>query len=279
MTTTTSGAPGGDDETPLTPEQREALRRAFSNPALAETIRQATKALEVANRQITASVLSGVAPALERWREQQRQIARSIAPVINTRVQMKEFLAPLGDQIARYQQDMAQQLSVAVLANAQLQTRMTNLVVSAEFTDALRRINDIAAVRLSVPTDDGITRISDLIDAGEIDEESLHDAEEGVAGDVELSEAIEAAAEALSKSRPVLSRKRARQIVVFWVWLTYAAGLWAVAALTNPGVAALPGALGLPAAPAVAQAVGRKVVPPSEDEAAEDQDEDEDEQA
>jgi hypothetical protein len=266
VTKTALGAAGDDDDRPLTPEEREALRSALSNPVFAASIKRATDAVEVFNRQIAAGLVTSIAPALERWREQQREIARSIAPMINTQVQIRNVLAPLAEQIERFQQDFAAQLRVAVVAHAEVQSRMASVVAGSEFQEALRRISDIAAVRLSVPTDDGLTRLSDLIEAGEIDEETLDEAEQGVAGDALLSEAVELAAEALSKSRPLLSRKRARQIVVFWVWLMYGGALWAVAVLTNPGVAAVPGALGLPGAPAVAKAVGNKVVPPKEDE-------------
>ena len=141
------------------------------------------------------------------------------------------------------------------------------MVVSSEFTETLHRIHDVAAVSLTMPTEEGLNRLSELVETGEIDDEALESAERGIAANVELSAAIDNAAEILSADKPFISRRRARQIIVFWVWLMYSGALFAVAVLTTPAVAAIPSAIGLTSAPAAARAVSLRILPSKDDEA------------
>ncbi len=245
MATTTTGAADDGDDTPLTPEQREALRRAVSNPALMEALKRAAPTLAAFNRQ----ALISVAPALERLREQQRQMAQSIAPLISRQVQMSNILAPIADQVAASQRNLAKQLSL----------NLNSLVVNpAELAEAFERISRIASVGLTMPTDDGLARLADLIDAGEIDEDALDYAEESVAANTELSESIDDAAEMLSRTRPFISRRRARQIIVFLVWFAWTAGLVTIAVIAPSEIAAIPGAAGIAAGSAAAKRAGRE---------------------
>lgn len=183
-------------------------------------------------------------------------------------------LSKIGKQptsARRLQLDVASSLNVAVLANAQWQTNIAKLAVGSELGEALQRITELASVRLALPAGDGFSRLAELIDAGEIDEHVLWEAEESIEIDVELSAAIELAADALAQSRPLISRDRARQIIVFWVWLMYGAGLWALAVFGGPALVAVPAALGAPAAPQAARKVGDKRVPRLDEEQADDE--------
>lgn len=197
------------------------------------------------------------APLVERLAEQRS----AMAPLLESKTRLEQVFAPLTEQIAGLQLDVASSLNVAVLASAQWQGNVAKLALGREVGEALQRITDLASIKLAMPTSDGVTRLAELIDAGEFDNDLLDEAEESLAGDVELSEAIDQAADALAAARPYLSRDRARQIVVFWVWLMYGAGLWAVAVFGSPALVAVPAALGAPAAPQAARAVADRLVP------------------
>jgi hypothetical protein len=254
MSTTTGAA---DDEPGLTEEQRETLRRAFSSPAW---LQQAESTFSALNKQMSSTILKGFSPVLEKWRDQQRQLAQAVMPLINTQAQIQIAMAPVIERTERFQREMASSLSVPIMANAQFQTW------AVDMAEALQRINDVTAVKLAMPTEDGFRRLSDLVEGGEIDEETLGVAEQGIAADVELSAAIDSAAEILAKSKPFISRKRARQIIIFWVWLMFGSVLYVVAVLTTPALAAVPAAFGL-SAPAGAKVVSNKLFPPEADEA------------
>lgn len=265
MPTATGAA--DDHEPRLTEEQLEALRRAFANPPMLQSIRQVENTLSVLSKQISSTYFTGITPALELWRVQQQQLAKSITPIVIAPVQMQRIMAPLVEQAARIQREMASSLRVPVLAKPLVQTRIPGMVVSSAFTETLHRIREMAAVSLTMPTEEGLNRLSELVETGEIDDETLESAEQGIAANVELSAAIDDAAEVLSVNKPFISRRRARQIIVFWVWLMYSGALFAVAVLTTPAVAAIPGSIGLASAPAAAKAVSLKILPPKDDEA------------
>ncbi|WP_166509571.1 hypothetical protein [Blastococcus sp. TF02-8] len=245
----------------LTPEQRRAIERLQRDPALRAALQRAA---EVAAT-VPPGALENLASGLEVFRRRQRDIAALAAPALRTILQQVQLAQPALEQIARAQQEAAERLRVAVLAYADIHAAMARAVGTVDFATALGRIAEAVSVPMPVPTEDGLTQVADLIERGDVDEETLVEAERGLAGQEELTEAIDAAAGALAESRPFLSRDRARQIVVFWVWLMYGTALWAVAALTDPVVAAVPGAIGLPSAPAAAKRAGEILVPRRDD--------------
>ena len=226
----------------------------------------AQSALSKIGAGIAPSALAGLSPVFVRIREQQASMLAGLAPLFESQTRLKELFTPLAEQIAGMQLGVASSINVAVLASAQWQSNIAKLAVGSEVGEALQRITELASMRLALPTTDGFSRLADLIDAGEVAEELLSEAEEGVAADAELSEAIDRAADALAASRPFISRDRARQIIVFWVWLMYGAGLWAVAVFGGPALVAVPAALGAPAAPQAARAVADRLIPREEED-------------
>ena len=221
--------------------------------------------MEGVQKQLAAS--SGVLSIMDRIKAQQSAVSSVIGPFLAQQAAMKSILSPLSSTISRLQDETASSLNVAILTQAKWQADVARLAMGPEVGGALRQIAELASIKLAMPTSDGVDRLADLIDAGEIDGELVDEAEQSLAIDTELSEAIDRAADALAASRPLLTRNRARQLVVVWVWLMYGAGLWAVAVFAPPALVAVPAALGAPAAPQTARAVADKLVPRRDDEA------------
>jgi hypothetical protein len=129
-------------------------------------------------------------------------------------------------------------------------------VVSSEFTEAMHRVRELSQVDLQIPDEDGFDRLAELVQSGKIDEETIGYAEEAVAENAELSEAIDAAVEEFVKRRPLVPRKIVRAMIVTWVWLMYGGVLFVIAVATTPIAAALPGAVGAPGPIDVAKLAG-----------------------
>ena len=210
-------------------------------------------------KQFAAS--SGVLSVMDRIKAQQSSVSSVTGPFLAQQAAMKSVLSPLSATIARLQSETASSLNVAFLTQAKWQADFARLAMGPEVGGALKQIAELASIKLFMPTADGVTRLSELIEAGDIDGALVGEAEQSLASDTELSEAIDRAAEVLAASRPFLSGERARQLVVVWVWLMYGAGLWAVAMFAPPAVSAAVGAFGAPAATEAARKVGDRVVP------------------
>lgn len=193
---TTSVSDDGDDDDDdvrrLTEQQRAALVNAIFTPEL--------------QRSLTAQ-MEPILAASRKWNEQ-----------------IVENLKPLLVQITAQQRSMARSLEIPLARYAEAQSR---LIMSPELTRAMARLSTASRVHLEVPDADGLDRLARLIDEGQISADTVSAAEAGLAGEVELSEAIADAAEQLVASRPRISRARARQIVLVWVWL-----MWTAAAAT-----------------------------------------------
>ncbi len=220
--------------------------------------------MEGVQQQLAAS--SGVLSVMERIRAQQSSVSPVMGSFLAQQAAMKSVLSPLSATIARLQAETASSLNVVVLTQAKWQADVARLALGPEVGGALKQIAELASIKLAMPTADGVARLAELIDAGEIDGELVDEAEQCLASDTDLSEAIDRAAEALAASRQFLSRARARQLVVVWVWLMYGAAMWAVAVFGSPALVAVPAALGAPAAPQAARAVADKLVPRLDDE-------------
>lgn len=247
-------------------EAHKRLSKIIGQSGVFDSIVSQTALSKIETGLASSSAVAGLTPVIERMRQQQAAMLVGLKPLFESQARLTELFAPLADQIAGLQLGLASSLNVAVLASAQWQGNVAKLAVGSEVGEALQRITELASVRLAMPTSDGFARLAELIDAGELDEQLLSEAEGGVVADAELSEAIDRAAEALAASRPFISRDRARQIIVFWVWLMYGAGLWAVAVFGGPALVAVPAALGAPAAPQAARAVADKLLPREEDD-------------
>lgn len=241
-------------------EAHKRLSKIIGQSGVFDAIASQTALSKIGTGLASSGAVAGLTPVIERMREQQAAMLIGLAPMFESQARLRELFAPLAEQIAGLQLGVASSLNVAVLASAQWQSNIAKLAVGSEVGEALQHITELASMRLALPTSDGFSRLAELIDAGELDEELLSEAEEGLAADAALSEAIDRAADALAASRPFISRDRARQIIVFWVWLMYGAGLWAVAVFGGPALVAVPAALGAPTAPQAARAVADRLM-------------------
>ncbi len=145
-----------------------------------------------------------------------------------------------------------------ILTNEQLQTQLSDVVVSREFTDAMRRMRQLSTVEFDIPTKDGFDRLAEMVEDGEIDEETIHFAEQAISEGVELSAAIDVAVVEVLKRRPLIPRWVVRRMITTWVWLMYGSLLYA-AVITSPEIAAIPSSFGMPVPDAVANKADQKV--------------------
>ena len=283
MPTTTAPGDPSDDEPNLTEEQRAAIARAISTPELRESIarfngqfariaqqitgNQFRPIAEQVNGTIGKAMAAHLAPALKSSRVQ-TNFGESLRPLIEAQLSTRKVVEPMLAQIAAQQQQWAKALAVPLISRQQFQSQFQNLVVSSEFTSAMRRVRELAEVELEVPNDDGFDRLAALVEWGDIDEETIGHAEEAIASNTALSEAIDSAADEFVKRRPLVPRKVARAIIVTWVWLMYGGVLYVIAVMTDPMIAAVPGAIGAPGAVDMAKKAGEtfdKLVPPKDE--------------
>ncbi len=264
---TFTAADGDDGEPRLTDAQRAALLRAISTPVLTASL----EGMQSQFRSIAAQVAAQLEPVLMASRIQPL-IGESLRSLIEQQLDTRKLLQPMFAQIAAQQQQWAETLAVPLMANAQMRARIAGMLVTPELTAALQRINEVARVRLELPNTDGIDRMSGLIDSGEIGATTLETAEAGVGSDADMAAAIDEAAEVLARERPWMSRERARQVLIVWVWLMWAAALVAIAVAAPPIVGTIAGAAGLAGSRDMAKKAGEefdKRFPP-EDEPADD---------
>ena len=257
---TFTAADEDDGEPRLSDEQRAALWRAISTPALTASLERMQSQFRSIAAQVNGSLGRAVAAELEpvlRALRIQTSIGESLRPLIAQQLNTRKLMEPMFAQIAA-QQHWAETLAVPLMANAQLQARMAGMLVTPELTEALQRINEIARVHLELPDTDGIDRVSGLIDSGEIDATTLETAEAGVGSDSDMAAAIDEAAEVLARERPWMSRARARQVVIVWVWLMWTAALVAIAVAAPPIVGTITGAAGLAGSKDVVEKAGQE---------------------
>jgi hypothetical protein len=258
---TDTAADGDDGQPRLTDEQQAALLRAMSTPALTASLERMQSRFRSIAEQVNGSVGRTVASQLEpvlKASRIQTSIGEGLRPLIEQQLRTRRLMEPMLAQIAAQQQQWAEKFAVPLMANVQLQEQMAGMLLTPQLTDALQRINEIARVHLDFPDMDGIDRVSGLIDSGEIDATTLETAEAGVGSDVDMVAAIEEAAEVLARERPWMSRERARQVVLVWVWLMWTAGLVAIAVAAPPIVGTIAGAAGLAGSKDVAKKAGEK---------------------
>lgn len=271
-TFTATGDPGGDEPN-LTAEQRAALARAISTPELQESIARFNGQLARVAQQITGNQFRSIAEQVKgtigramasqlvpvpRATQIQTSIGEGLRPLIEQQLNTKKLMAPLSSQIAEQQKQFAKALAVPLLSAEQYQSSFLNLVGSTEFAEAMRRVRELSQVELEIPTEDGFDRLAELVESGELDEETITNAEDAIGSNVELSEAIDAAVDEFVKRRPLIPRKVIRAMIVTWVWLAYGGVLYVIAVMTDPMIAAVPGSIGAPGAVELAKKAGEK---------------------
>lgn len=238
-----------DDDPGLAEEQRAALVRAFSTPALTLSLERVQSQLSPIAEQVNGlgRVLAAQLGPVLRASQIQTSIAADSLQLVSEHLKARRMLEPLFAQIADRQQQWVKGLVVPLATIAQVQAQLACTLVTPELTAALERINEVSRLRLEIPDADGLDRLSGLVESGDIEPSTLEAAEAGVASDVNLSAAIDEAANVLARERPWLSRERARQVVVVWVWLMWTAGLVAIAVAAPQIVGTIAGAAGLAA--------------------------------
>lgn len=258
---TLTAADGDDGRPRLTDEQRAALMRAISTPALTASLErmqsQVRSIAEHVDGQFGQVVAAQLEPVLRAARVH-TSIGESLRPLIEQQLNTRKLMEPMLAQIAARQQQWARALAVPLMTNAQLQARMISMLATPELTDVLQRINEITRVHVAFPDADGIDRVSGLIDSGEIDAATLKTAEAGVGSNVDMVAAIDEAAEVLVHERQWMSQERARQVVIVWVWMMWTAALVAVSVAAPPIVGTITGAAGLAGSKDVAKKAGDK---------------------
>lgn len=265
---TTSATDDGDDEPHLTKEQQAALIRALSTPAFTNSLNQLQKqingplanALQQLTRPIAADVAAQAIPVLKAFQLQNKAATRVGAPQLLAQVTQQSgvrlALEPMFTQIAEQQRQWAKALAIPLMEMARAQSRLAGLVINPEFTHSLEHINDLSRLRLEFPTAAGFERLAGLVEDGEFDAATLEAAETGIVAEAQLSAAIDAAAEALFLARPRITRKRARQILVLWVWLMWAAVVTGVALVMPPPIGTFISLAGTPTGPKTVKKAG-----------------------
>lgn len=156
---------------------------------------------------------------------------------------IRKALEPMLLQVAEQQRSLTEGALSSITKSIQLPRISVEPIITPELAAALQRINENLRVPLAFPDEDGFDKVSELIDAGEIDETVLETAELGLGSDASLQVSIDEAANALAKERKGLSRARARQVVVFCVWLAWVGVLVGFVFLEAPVVGVVAGAL------------------------------------
>jgi hypothetical protein len=250
MAKTAVGAPDpGESWVALNEAQRRALLGAIDSPGFRRMI------------DTSANIARVYASAVEPIAKQQRAMLAATASYVRVQEQAAKVLGPALDEI---QQQLTSTLRIATAF--QDQTRMARAILGNDVAEAMRRVNAAASVRIGVPTEEGLSRVADLLDSGDIAQDAVAETETSISADEALSAAIDDAVDAITRSRPMLTRRRARQIVLAWVYLMWAAGVFLLN-MTVPAAGAAAGALGL-GAPLAAGAAGKafdKALPPDAD--------------
>lgn len=129
--------------------------------------------------------------------------------------QAGEHLAVQREAILR----QIEQIRVTAVASV-FQPKVSDLFAGPAFHRTVQQINQRAESRWSSEPE-GIDAVNELIDAGVIDAGTITAAERAVSDDAELSRAADRLAELLAGVWPMMSRARARQVIVFLVWVTW----------------------------------------------------------
>ncbi len=236
----------GDGSWTLVEAQRAMILRALATPEFTASLeRLQAQAAQTAQRTIARGMAQQASAILRAARVQQAIAAASLRPALAQQLRTQRSFEPLLAQIAERQRELARVLASAATAQAVDAARAGLLTMTPDLTAALRRISAVAPVALELPGDRELDHLAGLLESGEIEPSTVEAAEAGLASDEELWSEIDRAADALSAARPWLSRARARQLVVLWVYFMIMAGLTVIAVAAPPVVGALVGAAGV----------------------------------
>jgi hypothetical protein len=212
-------------------EQMRAIAAAARPTDLSEQIRQivaATRPTDPPSEQIRS--IAAVIGASTPLHEQIRAVAASVA--MNTQIQQT-----IAAQALSFQRATASQLHIQL---AQRPTR----VLTSEARGAWRVLAQRAGIHLEVPTVAGFRDFDRLFRDEEISDALITEAEAAIGADANLAAAVDLAAELIASGRPWLTNKRARQILMVWIWMCWTGLLIALALTTGPVAAAVGAAAG-----------------------------------
>lgn len=168
--------------------------------------------------QIAAS--TGVEQAVERM---QQQLGMPMTQLAETMSRLQQMGAPSPQFLG-------------AVTRMQLAVMPSGLGVDAGVRDSMRRISEMVSARVQSRTGDVLARIGDLASSGVLDGEVLEQADQELVADDELSTAIDVAAAEVARKNPLISRKKARRLVVAWVYLVWCGGILALALSPAPAV-------------------------------------------
>ena len=146
MATKTALGDAGDEEPDLTPQQREAIRKAFSSPFQLQQFKLAESTFSSLNKTINAAMITSIAPALKLFADQQAAMVASMGGAASIQMRLAEAMTPILDQVKQVQAEIAKSLQVRILASEEFQSRFTSMVVSREFTEAMRRVRELSEI-------------------------------------------------------------------------------------------------------------------------------------
>lgn len=196
---------------------------------------------EQVTRQLSRTLAAQLEPVLRTSRVQVPP--ETLQSITASQTAILKSLDPIMPQIAAQQKVWIEQALAPLTKKIQLPQVAIDPIITPELAAAMQRINENLRVPLAPLDEDDFDRVSELIDAGEVDETLLEAAELGLNADESLQVSIDEAADVLARGRKGMSRARARQVVVFSVWLAWLGALVALVVLDAPVAGVVAGAL------------------------------------
>jgi len=209
-----------------------------STPALRASIDQLAEQI---TKPLSRTLAAQLEPALRVTRLQVPP--ETFQSITRNQSAIRKSLNPVMLQIAGQQKEWLEQILAPLTKSIELPRITVDPLANPELTAALQRISENLRVPLSFQDGQSFGRVSELIDAGEIDETVLEAAELGLGTDGDLQASIEKAAEVLATEHRWMSRARARQVVVVLVWLMWVGVLVGIEFLNVPIAGPVVGAL------------------------------------
>lgn len=269
----------------LTAEQQRILAAVVATPAVTDSLQRITDQMLEPMAPVLAAfrqrIFEAISTPVERAHTQHAERTRHLLegvlqpehnersrhliegvlrPTANARVSVATApnLQPVFDRIAKRQQDWAKALAVP-LAQGIGSAAWTTTPGTADLFAAMQRMRVASPLQVELPDVAGWTRLANLFDEGRFDATTLEAAETQVAGDAEISEAIDETAEALAAQRPEWPAAQWRRVIVLEVWAMWVLALVALGVhVPSDFMAAITLAVGT-AAKATTEGAGRWV--------------------
>lgn len=221
----------------LTPKQQAALTAAIVTPAVTESLQRITDqmlepmapTLAAFRRRIAEAITTPVERAhAEHVERSRRLISDAFGQVATTRVSVATApdLQPMLDRVAKQQHAWAQALAIPLAQG--FSSAAWPSAATADWAAAWQRVRVVSPLPIEVPDLTGLDRLAELVSEGRFDAATLAVAETQVAGDAEISEAIDETAEALAAQRPERSAAQWRTAIVVEVWAMWLLALVAL---------------------------------------------------